>query len=97
MKKFISLFLLCLALTSCQSTGMIDASNIAPTLRPVLERHEAVLSGQLDPATISAEDKITYRRSSYLLLVALETALGHPAPPVPAGLVQNPTPTPPSQ
>jgi hypothetical protein len=100
MKKLMTLLTLLalFALTSCQSQGMIQASNVADTLRPVLDRHEAMLTGQLDPATISAEDKISFRRSGYLLRVALETALGQTPPPPPAGLVQNPTqPLPPSQ
>jgi hypothetical protein len=97
MRSLLSLLVL-VALTSCQTQGMIQASNVADTLRPVLDRHEAILSGQLDPATISPEDKITFRRSGYLLRVALETALGNPTPPPPAGLVQNPTqPIPPNQ
>lgn len=92
------LFLALFALTSCQTQGMIQASNVEQTLRPVLERHEAILAGQLDPSTISAEDKISFRRSGYLLLVALDTALGKPVTPPPAGLVQTPTqPIPPSQ
>lgn len=97
MRAFLSLLVL-VALTSCQTQGMIQASNIADTLRPVLERHEAILTGQLDPATISAEDKVTFRRSGYLLRVTLETALGNTPPPPPVGLVQNPTqPIPPGQ
>lgn len=98
MKKLLLSLLVLLALTSCQSQGMIQASNVAETLRPVLDRHEAILTGQLDPAAISAEDKITFRRSGYLLRVALETALGNAPPPPPPGLVQNPTqPIPPGQ
>lgn len=88
--------LLCIALTSCQSQ-MLSAKAVEDTLRPVLQRHEAILNGTLDPATISVEDKITYRRSGYLLLLALETSLGNPPPPVPAGLVINtPAATPPT-
>lgn len=93
MKKLMTLIALLalFAMTSCQSQGMIQASNVADTLRPVLDRHEAMLTGQLDPASISAEDKITFRRSGYLLRVALETALGQTPPPPPDGLVQTPT------
>jgi len=97
MKHLLLSLLALLALTSCQS-GMIQASNVEQTLRPVLDRHEAMLTGQLDPATISPEDKITFRRSGYLIRVALETALGNPTPPPPPGLVQNPTqPVPPGR
>jgi hypothetical protein len=90
--------LILLTLTSCQTSGMIQASNVEQTLVPVLDRHEALLTGQLDPATISAEDKISFRRSGYLLRVALDQALGKTPPPPPAGLVVNPTqPIPPRQ
>lgn len=99
MKNLLTLLLLfTLSLPSCQSAGAIQASNIEQTLRPVLQRHEAMLNGTLDPTSISADDKISFRRSGYLLLVALETALGNAAPPAPPGLVQNPTqPIPPGQ
>ena len=98
MKKSLLSLLALVALTSCQSQGMIQASNIEQTLRPILDRHEAMLTGQLDPASVPADDKITFRRSGYLLRVALETALGNTPPPPPPGLVQNPTqPIPPGQ
>ena len=93
MKTKLTFLLLALVatLSSCMCDRMISADAIADTLRPVLKRHDDMLTGALDPSTISAEDKLTFRRSSYLLLSTLEIALGNTPPPVPDGLVVNPT------
>lgn len=96
MKNLRCLFVLfVLLLTSCQS-GLMSAANLEDTLRPVLQRHDALLTGQLDPATLSAEDKVTYRRSSYLLLRTLDIALGK-EPPAPPPDLNLPAPVPVSQ
>lgn len=84
-----------LLLTSCQS-GLMSAANLEDTLRPILQRHDALLTGQLDPTTISVEDKVTYRRSSYLLLRTLDIALGK-EPSAPPSDLNLPAPAPVSQ
>lgn len=56
------------------SKGMIRADAIAPLTTDVCDRHDAILTGKLDPKTISEADKATYLRSSALLRKALQEA-----------------------
>lgn len=85
---------LLLFVPACGTAGMVQASNIEEILRPVLDRHEQLLTGQLNPATISAEDKITYRRSGYLLMRVLDEATQKPPTPIPPELLPPVPPAP---
>jgi len=84
-----------LPLTACQS-GMVKAANIEDLVERMALRQEAILTGQLDPATISEEDKKTFRRSGHLLRVVVATALKKEPPAIPADLAP-PVTTPPGQ
>lgn len=85
-----------LSLTACQS-GMVKAANIEDLVERMATRQEAILTGQLDPATISEEDKKTFRRSGHLLRVVIATALKKELPVIPADLAPPAPATPPGQ
>lgn len=61
--------------TSC-ATHTLDAGKVAPLIRKVTERHDQMLNGTLDPATIDPMDKQSYLRSSSLLNRLLDEAEG---------------------
>jgi hypothetical protein len=56
------------------SKGMIRADAIDGLVNKVCDRHDALLTGAADPASISDEDKATYLRSTRLLRELLKEA-----------------------
>lgn len=62
------MFILAALLAACVgcSTG-IQPDAIEGLIQKVGERHDAMLDGTLDPKTISAADKVTYKRSTEIL------------------------------
>jgi hypothetical protein len=64
-KKLLVLAAILLAGAGC-STG-IQPDAIEGLIKKVGERHDAMLDGTLDPKTVSAADKATYKRSVEIL------------------------------
>jgi|GEM_PF-1076351 len=67
------LVLLPLFMTGCNK-GMIKADAVGPLTTDVCDRHDKLVTGQLDPKTLSEADKATYLRSSQLLRKVLSEA-----------------------
>lgn len=78
-KKAANLLLLAVTLSlaaGCAGTqkGYLKASNVDGGMRDVVSRHDRMVKGELDPKTLSAEDRATFLRTSTLILKALDEA-----------------------
>lgn len=66
-------------LPACAGT-MIDVSRVGPLIDNVADRHDAMVNGTLDPATITPEDKATFLRSTELLRAVVNQARANAGP-----------------
>lgn len=74
-RMFALIFALGLLSTSCIGpAGMVRADAIQPAVDRVTERHDAMLRGELDPKSISPEDRDTFLRTSELLRGTVDEA-----------------------
>jgi len=71
--QVIVLVMLPLFMIGC-TKGMIRADAIDGLTTDVCDRHDAMISGKIDPKTISEADKATYLRSTLLLRKVLQEA-----------------------
>ena len=75
MKTIIApLLLAVLLLGSAGCSSGIRAEAIEGLVGDVAARHDAMLDGTLDPKTLSAEDKATFKRSTRILLEIVKEA-----------------------
>jgi hypothetical protein len=75
MKKLI--FVIPLILAGCAPQRSIDALAIRGTTRDVTSLHDKMIRGEVDPSTMTTEDKNMHLRSSELLSKTVETAAGN--------------------
>ena len=69
----VALVTLTLSFASCAATA-VDVNRIGPLIEDVVDRHDAMVNGTLDPATISDADKATFLRSTALLRAIVNQA-----------------------
>jgi len=65
-KKIVAVMLLAVAGCNCPPTA-VDVGQLGPLVDVVADRHDAMLAGSLDPATISEADRATFFRSTEIL------------------------------
>lgn len=77
MTRLVSIIIvLGLICTSCIGpAGMVRADAVKPGVDAVTQRHDAMLRGELDPASISEDDKRTFLRTSDLLRKTVDEAV----------------------
>lgn len=75
MRKLFASLLLVLALAAAGCCkGHVDADAIDGSVKLLVERHDAMLDGKLDPKSISEEDRKTFKRTGQLVVTALQEA-----------------------
>ena len=64
--------LVCVA--GCSAQGTLNANNIKPAVDLVVDRHNKMLDGSLDPASISDADKKKFADTASLLKQVVDSA-----------------------
>ena len=71
-KKFLIVALLCLPACKGMQEGYIHVDAVEGTMTRIMDRHDAMLNGTLDPATISEEQKTTDLRDTAIIRKVFE-------------------------
>jgi hypothetical protein len=74
MKRIFAPLLLVALLVLSGCSSVIRAEAIEGLVEDVAARHDALLDGTLDPKTISAADKATFKRSTMILRTVVKEA-----------------------
>jgi len=61
-------------LCGCSAQGTLNANNVKPATDLVVDRHNAMLNGTLDPASVSDADKAKYIQTANLLKEVVDKA-----------------------
>lgn len=61
-------------MVGCAGQGTLNANNVKPATDLVVDRHNAMLNGTLDPSTVSEADKAKYIQTANLLKEVVDSA-----------------------